>query len=521
MANKTRSDYTMLNIVSGLGGYVVTFVLGLVCRMAFTRVFSAEYLGINGLFSNVLGMLSLAELGIGSAIVYALYAPLAKNDNSKIATLVKFYGKCYRVIAVVVLLLGLALVPFLDLIVKNPPKIDENYYLIYLIMLFNSVSGYFFAYRSSLLVAAQKNYLVTFVSNIVIIVQNAVQIAAIFLFKNYIIYMLIAAICGMTTNIIASEIAKRQYPCIKEKHPAPLEKEEKRSLVRNVRALTINKVGGLLVNSTDNIITTYFDGLITTGLASNYTLLSTSINTLLNIVFNSLNASVGNYNALEDKEHKVSLFKSINLANFWIFGWAAIGIFVVSGDVVSVMFGADYVMDFKIPLIIAINFYMVGMQANVWNHMSVQGMFRYGRYLNILTAAINLALSIILGTYWGLFGILLATAIARLLTNVWYSPYALFRYGFELSAKIYFVSYIKYFLLLAATGTVCWLVCALVNFKPIVNAVIKMLVCSLIPNLIFFIVFFKTKEFDTLKIFVKSVVNKIKALGNKLVDLRR
>lgn len=512
MANKTRSDYTMLNIVSGLGGYVVTFVLGLVCRMAFTRVFSAEYLGINGLFGNVIGMLSLAELGIGSAIVYALYAPLAKNDNSKIATLVRFYGKCYRVIAIVVLALGIALLPFLKFIIKEPPDIKESYYLIYLIMLFNSVSGYFFAYRSSLLVAAQKNYLVTLVSNVVIIVQNASQIAAIFLFKNYIVYMLIASVCGMTTNIIASEIAKKQYPCIKEKHPVPLEKEEKRSLVRNVRALTINKVGGLLVNSTDNIITTFFDGLATTGLASNYTLLSANINSLLNIVFNSLNASVGNHNALEDKEHKVSLFKSINLANFWIFGWAAIGIFVVSGDVVSVMFGAEYVMDFKIPLIIAINFYMVGMQNAVWTYYNTQGLFRKGRYVSFITAVINIALSIVLGKLWGLFGILVATAISRLVTNTWYSPYAVFKYGFGVSAKPYFVKYLFYAVVLTLTGGTCWFVCSFIDFIPLVNMIIKVVICSVIPNLVFSLLFFRTKEFKLLKSFALRIFGKIKKL---------
>ena len=512
MANKTRSDYTMLNIVSGLGGYVVTFVLGLVCRMAFTRVFSAEYLGINGLFGNVLGMLSLAELGIGSAIVYALYAPLAKNDNGKIATLVRFYGKCYRVIAIVVLVIGLAILPFLNLIIKEPPQIKESYYLIYLIMLFNSVSGYFFAYRSSLLIAAQKNYLVTLVSNIVIIIQNATQIGAIFLFENYIVYMLIASVCGMATNIISSEIAKKQYPCIKEKHPAPLEKEEKRSLIRNVRALTINKVGGLLVNSTDNIITTFFDGIATTGLASNYTLLSTSINSLLNIVFNSLNASVGNHNALEDTQHKYSLFKSINLANFWIYGWAAIGIFVVSGDVVSVMFGADYVMDFKIPLIIAINFYMVGMQNAVWTYYNTQGLFRRGRYITIFTAAINITLSIILGRVWGLFGILIATAISRLLTNTWYSPYAVFKYGFGMSVKPYFTRYAYYAVVLAATGGACWFICSFINFAPIVNMIIKVVICSVIPNLVFFLLFFRTKEFGVLKSFVIRAIGKVKKL---------
>ena len=512
MAEKSRSEYTILNIVSGLGGYVVTFVLGLVCRMAFTRVFSAEYLGINGLFSNVLGMLSLAELGIGSAIVYALYAPLAKKDNEKIATLVKFYGKCYRVIALVVLCVGLALIPFLDLIIKEKPDIQENYYLIYLIMLFNSVSGYFFAYRSSLLVAAQRNYIVTLVSNVVIIVQNALQIAAIFLFENYIVYMLIASVCGMLTNIIASEIAKKEFPCIKTQKPAPLEKEEKRSLVRNVRALTINKVGGLLVNSTDNIITTFFDGLATTGLASNYTLLSTSINTLLNIVFNSINASVGNHNALETKENKLALFNSINLANFWIFGWAAIGIFVVSGDVVSVMFGAEYVMPLEIPLIIAVNFYMVGMQNAVWTYYNTQGLFRRGRYVSVITAVINIVLSIVLGKLFGLFGILLATAVARLCTNTWYSPYAVFKYGFDLPARIYFVRYIRYAVLLVATGGLCYFICSFVSFAPVINMIIKFIVCCIVPNAVFLLCFFKSKEFSTLKNFVISFLGKFKKI---------
>ncbi len=510
MTEKSRSDYTILNIISGLGGYLVTFVLGLVCRMAFTRVFPAEYLGINGLFSNVLGMLSLAELGIGSAIVYALYAPLAKKDNEKIATLVSFYGKCYRVIAFVVLIIGLALIPFLDLIIKEKPNIQESYYLIYLIMLFNSVSGYFFAYRSSLLVAAQRNYMVTIVSNIVIIVQNAAQIAAIFIFKNYIVYMLIASVCGMLTNVVSSEIAKKEFPCIKTRKSMPLEKEEKRSLVRNVRALTINKVGGLLVNSTDNIITTFFGGLVTTGMASNYTLISTSINSLLNIVFNSLNASVGNHNVLESKENKLALFNSINLANFWLFGWAAIGIFVVSGDVVSVMFGAGYVLPFEIPLIIAVNFYMVGMQNAVWTYYNTQGLFRRGRYVSIFTAIINIALSIVLGKFFGLFGILLATAIARLLTNTWYSPYAVFKYGFELPVRKYFIRYIYYAVLLAFTGGLCYLICHFISVTTIVNVILKFAVCCVVPNLVFFLCFFRSSEFSTLKNFVVSFFGKLK-----------
>ena len=512
MAQKTRSDYTILNIVSGLGGYAVTFVLGLVCRMAFTRVFSAEYLGINGLFGNVIGMLSLAELGIGSAIVYALYAPIAKKDNDKIATLVSFYGKCYRAIALVILVIGLALIPFLDLIIKEKPNIEESYYIIYLIMLFNSVSSYLFAYRSSLLVAAQKNYKVTLISNVVIIVQNLVQIGVIFLLKNYIVYMLIASVCVLFTNVVSSELAKREYPCIKNKNPAPLPKEEKRSITRNVRALMIGQIGGMLVNSTDNIITTFFDGLATTGLASNYTLLSSNIASLLNIVFNSVNASVGNHNALEDSEHRFALFKSINLASFWIFGWAAVGIFVVSGDVVSLMFGAEYVLPLRIPIMIAINFFMVGVQRSVWTYYNTQGLFRRGRYIGLFTAAINIGASIVLGKFMGLFGILLATAISRLLTNSWYIPYAVFKYGFGMSPKFYYVRYLFYAVLLALTGGACYFICSFINVSLIADIVIKFVVCCVVPNLIFFVCFAKSEEFKFLKGFVLAAFGKFKKL---------
>ncbi len=510
MAQKTRREYTVLNMVSGLGGYAVNILLGFVSRMFFTRVFSPEYLGISGLFTNVLSMLSLAELGIGSAIVYALYSPIAKNDNGKIASLVRFYGRCYRVIAAVVAAVGLALVPFLDVIVKEKPNIDENFYLIYLIYLFNSVSGYLFAYRATLLTASQKNYITNIVNNIAVIIQHIIQIMLMLSTGNYIAYLITFAVFNLAQNIVSSEIAKRHYPCIKEKNIAPLEKEEKRSLIRNIRALTIGRIGGLLVNSTDNIIITYFDGLITAGLASNYTLFSTNINMLLSIVFNSVNASVGNHNAVESKENRHNLFKTINLANFWMYGWAAIGIFVVSTDAVKLMFGEDYVLPLSIPFVVALNFYMVGMQNAVWTYINTQGLFRPGRYLGLLTAAINLVASILLGRVWGLFGILFASALSRLLTNIWYSPYMLYKRGFKMPVSIYVKKYLIYLLILVVAGGICWLVCSFIRFDLLlINVLLKFVICCVVPNVIFFISFGKSQEFKTLYDFVKGFLAKL------------
>ena len=150
MRKKSRTEYSVLNIITGLGGYALNTVLGLVCRMVFTRTLSAEYLGVSGLFTNILSMLSLAELGIGSAIIYALYKPLAVDDKEKVASLVKFYGQCYRVIGVVVAVIGVALMPFLHLLIDEP-NIQENIYLLYGLYLFNAASTYFFSYRASLL----------------------------------------------------------------------------------------------------------------------------------------------------------------------------------------------------------------------------------------------------------------------------------------------------------------------------------------------------------------------------------
>lgn len=519
MAEKNRSEYAALNIAFGLGGHVVTIVLATVCRMVFTRVFVADYLGVAGLFSNVIGMLSFAELGIGTAIAYALYEPIAKNDNEKITTLVRFYGKCYRIIGVVVFLVGLALLPFMDLIIKEKPAINESYNLIYIILLFNTASTYFFSYRSSLLIAAQKNYLLTIFSNIMAVVQNLVQIVVIVCWKNYIAYLLISVAAVFANNVFSYCLAQKHYPFIKDKSAPLLTKQEKKSLARNVGSLTLNRLSGVLVNSTDNMIITYFSNLAAVGLLSNYTLFSDNINTVLNIVFNSLTASVGNYNVLESKKKKLSMFYSINFANFWLFAWAAIGIFVVASDFVKLLFGENYTLSQEIPLVLAINFYIVGMQNGVWTYCSTNGLFYQGRYILMVTAVINLVASLVLGKLFGVFGILLATIIARLFTTTWHSPYIVFKYVFELPFRLYVKRYIGYLVVLVATGAVCWLLCSLVNISLIANAVIKFLICCIVPNAVFFCLFRKSEEFKTLTGFVKVIsdklTGKIKAKLNK------
>lgn len=512
MERKSRTAYSLLNMFANFAGYGINMVLSFICRMVFVRCLAQEYLGVSGLFSNILSMLSLAELGIGTAIVYAMYKPIAEDDHEKLASLMKFYGTAYKVIGCTVALFGLALLPFLDLIIGEQPGIADNLHFIYLLYLFNSASSYFFSYRTTILTASQRNYVVVAINYVVVIIQNIIQIIVLLTLKNFTAYLFVQIICGLVTNILSSQKAKKDYPFIAQKEVKPLSKEEKRGLVKNVKALTVYKLSGLLVNNTDNIVITYFNGLITTGVASNYTLLSGMISSLLNMVFGSMTASVGNLNAKESDETKYRIFKALNLANFWLYAWGAVGIVVVSGDLVRLLFGESYVLPQSIPVILAINFYMVGMQTAVLNYKSTMGLFRYGQYLLLVTATINILGDIVLGSRFGLFGIFAATAVSRLFTNTWYEPYAVYKYGLHRNPIQYLWIYLKYLVILILCTGVCYFLCAMLQVSLVLRIFIKILVCSAIPNLVFLLVFGRTWEGKYLK---EKAINILAVFHNK------
>lgn len=510
MNTKTRTTYSLLNMFTNFAGYGINILVSFICRMVFVRCLAQEYLGVSGLFSNILSMLSLTELGIGTAIVYAMYKPIAEDDHEKLASLMKFYGTAYKVIGCTVALFGLALLPFLDLIIGEQPGIADDLHFIYLLYLFNSASSYFFSYRTTILTASQRHYVVVAINYVIVIVQNIIQIIVLLTLKNFSAYLFVQIICGLATNIITSQKAKKDYPFIAQKEVKPLSRKEKRGLAKNVKALTVYKLSELLVNNTDNIVITYFNGLITTGVASNYTLLSGMIASLLSMVFGSMSASVGNLNAKESDETKYRIFKALNLANFWLYAWGAVGIVVVSGDLVCLLFGQDYVLPQSIPVILAINFYMLGMQTAVLNYKSTMGLFRHGQYLLLVTAALNIIGDIVLGSKFGLFGIFAATAVSRLFTNAWYEPYAVYKYGLHRNPIQYLWIYLKYLVILILCTGVCYFLCAMLPVSLVPRIFIKILVCSAIPNLVFWCTFGRTEEAIYLQDKVNAIVNRIR-----------
>lgn len=509
MKQRSRTEYSLINMLTGFVGYGINTLIGFVCRIIFVKTLSAEYLGVSGLFTNILSVLSLAELGINSAIIYALYKPIAQNDYKKITSIMQFYKKAYVAIGTFVGIIGIAISPFLDYIITDAPNIKESIYLLYALYLFNTVVTYFFSYRASLLTAMQRQYIVSGYNYVVTIAQSILQIIFLLVTHEYIWYLIIQTAGSIIYNIWVSQKASKDYPYILDKNVAPLSKKEIRSLFVNIKALAINKVSGVLVNSTDNIVISFFNGISSVGYTSNYILLSSTVGTLIGQVFNALPGSVGNLNATANDKERYDFFKVLNLANFWLFGWGAIGIALCSSDLVRWFYGAEYVLPMRIPLIIAINSFTIGMLQACYTYKSTLGLFRYGQYLLFFTGIINLILDVILGRMWGIFGVYFATLIARVSTNLWYEPYAVYKYGLKKNPILYLKRYVHFIVVLLITGGISWILCSLCLFSIVGNVVAKLIICTIVPNGLFILAFRKTEEFAYLKRSATRILSRI------------
>mgnify|MGYP002569975102 CR=1 FL=1 len=297
---KMRTRYTLINMVVNVGGQLMNQVLLFISRMVFIHYLSAAYLGVNGLFTDVLGILNLAELGVGTAMIYSLYEPAAKNDEHRLAQLMNLYRLLYRIVAVVVLLVGLALMPFLGFFIKDSSGI-EHLRLIYLMYVANSVCSYLLSYKNSIYLAYQKAYVRNLWAQLCDAVKTLFQIVLIVLTGNFILYLAVQFVMQFIPNIIVSVKVDKEFPYLKECRELP-EKEERNGILKNIGAMSMHKLATVIVRNTDSLLMSSFIGLATVGLYSNYRLGLNALNNLLNKFATAFSGSVGNFAALENSD---------------------------------------------------------------------------------------------------------------------------------------------------------------------------------------------------------------------------
>lgn len=514
----SRLENTTKNFVWSTISVSASSILGFMSRTIFIYTIGSMYLGINGLFTNILSMLSFTELGIGVAINFSLYKPLANNNIEEIKSLMNLYKKAYRIIAIIVFILGVSLVPFLDYLVKGAEGI-ENITFIYLVFLFNTSYSYLFTYKRTLLSADQKSYLMTNIDMIVNILTLIIQMVFLLVFKNYYVYLLIGAIIGIIQNFYINNYINKIYPYLLDRNIKPLNEESKISIVKNVKAMMLHKLGDLCINQTDNIIISSFINITVVGLVSNYTLIISMINKFAMNFFNAANASLGNLIVTEESTKRLEVFNGYNFMAFWIFGWTSICFIVLLNPFITLWIGADKTIDQSVLILVIINYYLVGMRVPVGNMKSAAGLYVQDQFVPIIQSIINLVISIIGAQKLGLLGVYIGTVASSILLPCWYRPIIIYKYIFKESSKSYFIKYIIYLFVIFAN---CYLMNVITNILfgssvTWMSLIGRGFVCLIIPNIIIYILFRNTKDFkyilNIIKMLKQVFINKMKGVS--------
>lgn len=433
----SRTKNTARNMKFGTLNQTVNILLNFVNRTLIIQVLGVEYLGINSLFADVLMMLSLADLGLNTAMVYSFYQPLAQNDQKKIAGLTKFYKKVYMVIALTVAVIGLACVPFLGCIVNldSPIPYLELYYLFFLA---NTVISYLFVYKTSIINADQKNYLISKYQMWMNVAKTLLQSIFLLIISNFFIYLFIQVATTFANNLIASRKADQLYPYLKESDHE-LDKTEKKSIFENMKSMFVYKASGVFLNGTDNILISVLVGTVWVGFYANYYLVTTAVNKFIKIFYTSATASVGNVIATENAKKRFEVFQSMQTVSLIISSFTTVCLYVLFNDLIYVWLGSKYILDGFILIAIVANFYLITVLQPIWSYREATGLFVQTKYIMLIAAGVNIALSIPMGIYFGMGGILFASVIARLSTYFWYEPKLLFNQFLEAKVRKYYL----------------------------------------------------------------------------------
>ncbi len=476
-------------------GLILSYLSGFIARKVFVVFLSVEYLGLSGLFSNVLTLLSLAELGFGAAISYSLYKPLAFGEREKIQVLMQLYQRAYRLIGAVTLLLGFAFTPFLPLLMHEVPPI-AHLRVIYLLFVINSASSYFLGYKRVIIIADQKAYINSFYMYGFQILKHAFQILVLVVTGDYILFLVVMLLTTLGENLAITLRVNALYPYLKERTDASLSRDEKEKIKRNIIALSFHNVGGVLVNGTDSIILVRFVSLVSAGLYANYTLLQNSVGGVVGLLFSSISASIGNLSAERGREGSKGLFDELAFISAWVYGFTALCLYFLCNPFISLWLGRAYLFPKSIVFMMVLNYYISGMRRPVLAFKNSLGLFWADRYKALLQAVINLVLSIVLAKRFGVLGVLLGSAVSVLLTSFWIEPYVVFRFGFDKSLGAYFAQYARYTAVTLVAGFATAGMLSLITLSStFFRFAVSLMAVIITPNLVYLLFFHRLPLF--------------------------
>ena len=436
-ANVSRTKKSLRNTVFGMGGLFCSLVVSFATKSVFVRLLGAEYNGVNGLFSNILQVLNLAELGFATSIAYALYKPLKNDDERATAALMNYFARIYRIIAIVVAAAGCCCIPFLQYLIAEDISelsfsINElrGYFAMYLA---STVCSYLLAYKRTIITADQNNYLVTNVDNICNIMLNVTQIVLLLIYKNYYAYLTIMIAKTIINNLILHLIASKKYPYLRTYRKERLPKSGKSAIFKNVQAAFLHRIGGVIAYNTTSIVISAFVSLIDAGKYSNYIMIITGVSNFVNILFNSVTASIGNLCVDESEDRQYSVFKKIQYVALFAAVFSYICYICLFNPFVEIWVGSDMVMSMWVVFAISLNAMVGYFRKAVTAFKDAKGMFRNDWYKPLLEAGVGIGLAIGLSYVWGTFGVVLGYTLSTIFIAIPIENVVLFKQGIHKS----------------------------------------------------------------------------------------
>ena len=493
-----RTRRAFVNIIWGFIEKMITLICPFIIRTIMIYKLGNEYLGLNGLFTSILQVLSLAELGFGDAIVFSMYKPIIENDNKMLSALLNLYKKVYRIIGMVILCVGLLILPFITKFVKGGYPSEVNIYVLYCIYLFNTVISYFlFAYKESLLKAHQRNDVNSRILSGCNIVMYVLQIIVLLLFSNYYLYIVIMPVTTIVLNCVRSLFVKKMYPQIVcEGH---IEKDAVIGLSKRIIGLTLNKLAQVCRNSFDSIIISSFLGLVILARYQNYYYIISALTVMVSIITTAVGAGIGNSIAAETVEKNYSDYKEFLFIYNWIACFCTVCMLCLYQPFIELWVGKSNVPPLSTVILCCIYFYTMKLGDIAAVYRQAAGIWWEDKFRPIVESVVNLAVNIVLVKYIGVDGVLVSTIISIVCINIPWATYVLFKVYFKMSIKEVFFKYIRYFIETTVLCAVVYGICSRINGNLLVVLVVRTIICIGLVNAGLYIISYTKPEFVSAK----------------------
>ena len=496
MAKIERTKNASRNIVFGVILKAYQILVPFLMRTAMIYLMGVQYLGLNSLFTSVLQVLNLAELGVGSAMVYSMYKPIAEDDDTTICALMKLYRTYYRVIGLVIAVVGCALTLFIPHLIKSDVPAGINVYMLYLLNLGATVLSYWlFAYKNSILQAHQRVDVVSKVTLVTSTIQYGLQLFVLWAFHNYYFYVIVMLVTQALTNIVAAICADKLYPQFKPR--GKVDKIQVQRINQRIKDLFTSKIGGIIYESADTIVISAFLGLTVLAVYQNYFYILNSITGLIAVVFQACMAGIGNSIVMESKEKNYQDLNEFTFIITWVSGFCSVCLLCIYQPFMELWVGKDLMLSLSAVVCFVVYFFVRQFNALFNLYKDASGMWHEDRLRPLAAALTNLVLNLILVQFIGIYGILLSTVLAILCVGMPWLLHNLFTVIFEKKHMWHFIGRLaKYTFVVFISCVVTYFICSRFSLGVIPTILVRGVICLIVPNLIYYLAFRRSKEFQ-------------------------